>query len=56
MRAGQSATGSTLWRRRSALTVNRNVQRTVSDRNETPLMRKRTIWEQKCAWDGQRRD
>ena len=54
MRAGQSATGLGLWQQRGALTVNRNVQRMVSDGNEVLLMQKCTIWEQKCAWDGQR--
>ena len=43
MRTGQSAMKMRLWRRRSALAVNRNVQRTVSDRDEAPMMRKRTV-------------
>ena len=35
------------------LAVNRNVYRMVSDGNEVLPMQKRTIWEQKCARDGQ---
>ena len=54
MHAGQSATRLRLWRRRSALAVNRNVYRMVSDGDKVLLMQKLTIWEQKCAQDGQR--
>ena len=55
MRAGRLATRLRLWRERSALAVNRNIQGMVSDGNGTQLMQKRTIWEQKCARDSQQR-
>ena len=55
MRAGRLATRLRLWWERRALAVNRNAQGMVSDGNETPLMQKHTIWEQKCARDSQQR-
>ena len=43
MRAGRLATRLRRWRERSALAVNRNIQGTVSDRDEAPMMRKGTV-------------
>ena len=48
--------GLGLWWQRSALAMNRNIHRMVSDGDEVLLMQKHTIREQKCTRDSQRQD